>query len=64
MGPSRSGSTFHKDPNSTSAWNAVIRGSKKWIMYPPGITPPGNPCTPNHTYPHKHYTPYCRKGAF
>ncbi|CAG8554871.1 18934_t:CDS:2 [Dentiscutata erythropus] len=41
IGPTRSGSTFHKDPNSTSAWNAVIRGSKKWIMYPPDILPPG-----------------------
>ncbi|CAG8456328.1 4864_t:CDS:2 [Ambispora leptoticha] len=41
IGPSRAGSTFHKDPNSTSAWNAVITGSKKWIMYPPNILPPG-----------------------
>jgi len=41
MGPARSGSTFHKDPNSTSAWNAVITGSKKWILYPPEIVPPG-----------------------
>ena len=24
VGPERSGSTFHKDPNATSAWNAVI----------------------------------------
>ncbi|KAL5115292.1 hypothetical protein ACEQ8H_006804 [Pleosporales sp. CAS-2024a] len=44
MGPKRSGSTFHKDPNATSAWNAVLTGSKYWLMFPsgPGIdTPPG-----------------------
>ena len=40
-GPYKSGSTFHKDPNATSAWNAVIFGSKKWIMYPPNVLPPG-----------------------
>lgn len=34
VGPERSGSTFHKDPNATSAWNAVLRGSKYWIMFP------------------------------
>ncbi|KAI8600623.1 hypothetical protein EDD21DRAFT_376663 [Dissophora ornata] len=41
VGPARSGSTFHQDPNATSAWNAVITGSKKWIMFPPHILPPG-----------------------
>jgi len=41
VGPEKSGSTFHKDPNSTSAWNAVVRGSKKWILYPPNVPPPG-----------------------
>ncbi|MCJ1243074.1 hypothetical protein MMC30_000271 [Trapelia coarctata] len=42
VGPERSGSTFHKDPNATSAWNAVIRGSKYWIMFPtsPSYPPP------------------------
>ena len=40
-GPAKSGSTFHKDPNATSAWNAVVFGSKKWIMYPPHVMPPG-----------------------
>ncbi|CAN9189763.1 unnamed protein product [Alternaria alternata] len=42
MGPKRSGSTFHKDPNATSAWNAVLTGSKYWLMFPagPGIEPP------------------------
>jgi hypothetical protein len=43
IGPERSGSTFHKDPNATSAWNAVIRGSKYWIMFPNSAStpPPG-----------------------
>ncbi|KKY18939.1 putative f-box and domain [Phaeomoniella chlamydospora] len=41
VGPKRSGSTFHKDPNATSAWNAVIKGSKYWIMFPPSVLPPG-----------------------
>ncbi|OAL55895.1 Clavaminate synthase-like protein [Pyrenochaeta sp. DS3sAY3a] len=42
MGPKHSGSTFHKDPNATSAWNAVLTGSKYWLMFPagPGIEPP------------------------
>jgi hypothetical protein len=41
IGPARSGSTFHKDPNATSAWNAVLRGSKYWIMFPSnGGSPP------------------------
>lgn len=41
IGPRKSGSTFHKDPNATSAWNATIIGSKKWILLPPHVTPPG-----------------------
>lgn len=41
IGPERSGSTFHKDPNATSAWNAVIQGSKYWIMFPPSAAVPG-----------------------
>jgi hypothetical protein len=42
VGPDRSGSTFHKDPNATSAWNAVLKGSKYWIMFPssPSLPPP------------------------
>ncbi len=41
IGPKKSGSVFHKDPNATSAWNACIRGKKKWILFPPHMTPPG-----------------------
>ena len=41
IGPKTSGSTFHKDPNGTSAWNAVIQGSKYWIMFPPSTQVPG-----------------------
>jgi hypothetical protein len=41
VGAARTGAAFHVDPNATSAWNAVISGSKKWIMFPPSIRPPG-----------------------
>jgi len=41
VGPKRSGSCFHIDPNCTHAWNAPIIGRKRWIFYPPGVTPPG-----------------------
>lgn len=44
VGSARSGSTFHKDPNATSAWNAVLKGSKYWIMFPSSSSlapPPG-----------------------
>jgi len=41
VGPARSASLWHQDPNGTSAWNAVVRGAKRWIMLPPHISPPG-----------------------
>ncbi|PQP96249.1 F-box protein [Prunus yedoensis var. nudiflora] len=41
IGLAGSGSSFHIDPNSTSAWNAVIKGSKKWVLFPPDVVPPG-----------------------
>ncbi|RDL36843.1 Clavaminate synthase-like protein [Venustampulla echinocandica] len=43
VGPARSGSTYHKDPNATSAWNAVLRGSKYWIMFPSKASSPPPP---------------------
>lgn len=41
VGPAKSGSTWHKDPNSTAAWNALLEGEKRWIMTPPDHPPPG-----------------------
>jgi hypothetical protein len=41
IGPKRSGSIFHIDPNSTHAWNCCITGKKKWIFYPINNPPPG-----------------------
>lgn len=41
IGPKSSGSSFHKDPNATSAWNSVVSGQKYWIMFPPQQPPPG-----------------------
>lgn len=41
VGPARSGSTFHKDPNYTSAWNTILSGMKLWVMFPSHIKPPG-----------------------
>lgn len=52
MGPKRSGSTFHKDPNATSAWNAVLTGSKYWLMFPSSPTtqpPPGVILSDDHS---------------
>ena len=44
IGAAKSGSTFHKDPNNTSAFNAIISGQKKWILLPPQRRPPGVFC--------------------
>ncbi|CAI6284103.1 unnamed protein product [Periconia digitata] len=52
LGPARSGSTFHKDPNATNAWNAVLTGSKYWLMFPssPSLPPPpGVFLSPDHS---------------
>jgi hypothetical protein len=40
-GPKKSGSIFHIDPNQTNAWNVSVQGRKKWIFYPPSVSPPG-----------------------
>lgn len=35
IGPKNSASPLHIDILSTSAWNAVFRGAKLWVFYPP-----------------------------
>jgi hypothetical protein len=48
IGPERSGSSFHKDPLYTHAWNGLVSGKKKWILYPPHIIPPGIRSSQDH----------------
>ena len=35
IGGLRSGQSWHKDPNNTSAWNLTLRGRKRWLFFPP-----------------------------
>jgi len=41
IGPVKSGSTFHQDPDCSSAWSVCFQGHKKFVFFPPEALPPG-----------------------
>lgn len=36
IGVERTGSNLHVDPSCTTAWNTLLCGRKRWVLFPPG----------------------------
>lgn len=37
IGGERTGSGLHVDPHFTGAWNTLLCGEKRWVLFPPGV---------------------------
>jgi hypothetical protein len=56
VAPACSGSPVHTDPLATHAWNALLLGCKRWVMFHPST--PARLLNPWHRR-HKHLPPRC-----